>query len=459
MKNKIYFSGTVIQPLEDAPTATGTVKVNYIDEQGNEISSSQSVSGSVGENYDVGTDQYKLDIRGYTFKEIQGNVTGTFSEQPQNVSYVYSKNPVVGGDVTVKYVDTEGNKISDDIVKTGNVGDVYTTDQKIIDAHTFQEVKGNASVTFTEQAQNVTYIYSKNKAELKVHDSDLYVGDTWTAFDNFDEAINQEGEEVDFKDIEINGNVDTSRAGVYEVKYRIIPEYIPPRIVQGNEGGTAGGMTKTATITVHENKTSIVAKDSTLNVGDTWNAKDNFISATNKYGTTIEFSDIITSGSVDTTKAGKYEITYINNGISKMVTVVVIALNNSVSVHYQDEQGNKISSSQSVSGNVGEAYDVSTDRYKLDIPGYTFKEVKGNVTGSFTSKAQTVTYIYSNKNTKDDVTPSSSSNDELDASVKTAPETKLPETGFNNSLSIILMIAGLVTILLSLFMGRKQLKK
>jgi hypothetical protein len=142
MKNKIYFSGTVIQPLEDAPTATGTVKVNYIDEQGNEISSSQSVSGSVGENYDVGTDQYKLDIRGYTFKEIQGNVTGTFSEQPQNVSYVYSKNPVVGGDVTVKYVDTEGNKISDDIVKTGNVGDVYTTDQKIIDAHTFQEVKG-----------------------------------------------------------------------------------------------------------------------------------------------------------------------------------------------------------------------------------------------------------------------------------------------------------------------------
>ncbi|MDG4977660.1 MucBP domain-containing protein, partial [Lactococcus lactis] len=41
-------------------------------------------------------------------------------------------NPTVGGDVTAKYVDTDGNKISDDVVKSGNVGDAYTTEQKTI---------------------------------------------------------------------------------------------------------------------------------------------------------------------------------------------------------------------------------------------------------------------------------------------------------------------------------------
>ncbi|MDG4977643.1 MucBP domain-containing protein, partial [Lactococcus lactis] len=69
---------------------------------------------------------------------------------------------VAGGDVTAKYVDTDGNKISDDVIKSGNVGDSYTTDQKTIAGYTFKEVQGSATGTFTDQAQTVTYIYTKN---------------------------------------------------------------------------------------------------------------------------------------------------------------------------------------------------------------------------------------------------------------------------------------------------------
>lgn len=73
------------------------------------------------------------------------------------------KNPVKAAEVTTKYVDTEGNKISDEVVKTGNIGDDYNTEQKAIEGYTFKEIKGNATGTFTADAQNVTYVYTKNE--------------------------------------------------------------------------------------------------------------------------------------------------------------------------------------------------------------------------------------------------------------------------------------------------------
>ena len=70
--------------------------------------------------------------------------------------------PAVIGDVTAKYVDTDGKKISDDVVKSGNVGDAYTTEQKTIAGYTFKEVQGSATGTFTDKVQTVTYVYTKN---------------------------------------------------------------------------------------------------------------------------------------------------------------------------------------------------------------------------------------------------------------------------------------------------------
>ena len=41
-------------------------------------------------------------------------------------TYVYSKNPVVAADVTVRYVDIENNPISEDIILQGNIGEKYS---------------------------------------------------------------------------------------------------------------------------------------------------------------------------------------------------------------------------------------------------------------------------------------------------------------------------------------------
>ena len=101
-------------------------------------------------------------IPGYTFKEIQGPASGQFASQEQTVTYVYTKDPVVGGNVIAKYVDAAGNTISDNVVKSGNVGEDYTTEQKTIPGYTFKEIQGPASGQFTSQEQTVTYVYTKD---------------------------------------------------------------------------------------------------------------------------------------------------------------------------------------------------------------------------------------------------------------------------------------------------------
>ncbi|MFK4878836.1 MucBP domain-containing protein [Lactococcus petauri] len=148
------------------------VTVKYVDTEGNKISDDVVKSGAIGDDYN--TEQ--KDIEGYTFKEVQGNPTGQFTDKAQTVTYVYTKNPVTAADVTAKYVDTEGNKISDDVVKSGNIGDVYSTEQKDIEGYTFKEVQGNPIGQFTDTPQTVTYVYTKNPvkaADVTAHYVDI----------------------------------------------------------------------------------------------------------------------------------------------------------------------------------------------------------------------------------------------------------------------------------------------
>lgn len=141
------------------PVAAATVTVKYIDTQGNSISDSIPLSGNVDQEY---TTEQKI-ISGYTFKEVQGNKSGLFSTTPQTVTYIYTKNPIEikTGTVTIKYVDTNGNSISDEITKSGNVGSLYTSEQKKILGYNFKEIQGIAEGQFTIESQTVTYVYTK----------------------------------------------------------------------------------------------------------------------------------------------------------------------------------------------------------------------------------------------------------------------------------------------------------
>ena len=246
--------------------------VKYQDISGNKIADFKTVSGNVGDAYDVSTDTYKQNINGYTFKEVQGQSTGTLSDQGQTVTYVYTKNPVEAKPLTVRYHDTASEKIADSKNISGNIGDIYdvsTDEHKLdIDGHTFKEVQGQTIGILTDKEQVVTYVYTKNPIKAKV-----------------------------------------------------------------------------------------------------------------------------------------------------------------LTVKYQDTADNEIATAKTISGNVGDAYDVSTDAYKQVINGYTFKEVKGETIGKLSDKEQTVTYVYGK------------------ISEEQAKEA-LPNTGDSNNIPV--MLVGISLFLLSL---------
>ncbi|MGF1919625.1 MucBP domain-containing protein, partial [Enterococcus faecalis] len=115
---------------------------------------------NVGESY---TTEQK-DIPGYTFKEVKGNATGTFSSTAQTVTYVYKANATVNN-VTVKYVDEQGKEIHESQTISGKLGEAYDATTKVyklaIPWYTLDEKKlpTNATGTFSNTAQTITYVY------------------------------------------------------------------------------------------------------------------------------------------------------------------------------------------------------------------------------------------------------------------------------------------------------------
>lgn len=78
------------------------------------------------------------------------------------IRYVYTKNPVLIGQVTVKYVDTDGHSIATDKILSGSIGDTYQTEQLAIDGFSFKSIDGKATGQYTADPQVVTYVYTKN---------------------------------------------------------------------------------------------------------------------------------------------------------------------------------------------------------------------------------------------------------------------------------------------------------
>ena len=146
------------------------VSVHYVDQNGKKIHEAQAISGFIGDTYDASSDKYKLAIDGYSLdvKKLPDNIKGTFSDQEQIVTFVYSKKekPVLAkGTVTTQYVDEQGNTLAPEEAQTGVIGEAYTTKEKSLTGYTLVQSKlpTNATGTFTEKPITVTYVYAKQQ--------------------------------------------------------------------------------------------------------------------------------------------------------------------------------------------------------------------------------------------------------------------------------------------------------
>ncbi|MFB5361322.1 bacterial Ig-like domain-containing protein [Enterococcus faecalis] len=191
----------------------------------------------------------------------------------------------------------------------------YTTGKLLLPNNIYK-----LSLPFSVKSGGVAMYYEKvstfkNQTSIEAHDSTLYVGDKWTAQDNFDHATDKDGNPVNFEDVLVTGSVDTTQPGKYKVAY------------------SYNGVQKEIEVTVLQNQTSIEAHDSTLYVGDKWVAKDNFDRATDKDGNSVNFEDVQVTGSVDTTQPGKYKVAYSYNGVQKEIEVTVLQNQTSIEAH------------------------------------------------------------------------------------------------------------------------------
>ncbi|HAA9348972.1 TPA_asm: internalin [Listeria monocytogenes] len=136
----------------------GVVEIHYVDENNKQLSSATKISGTVGDNY---TTEPKT-IDGYTLTTTPDNATGTFNTSSQTVTYVYTKNIVAAEPVTVNYMDANGKTLAPSETLNGTIGDTYNATAKQIDGYTLSAEPTNATGQFTNSAQTVNYIYTKN---------------------------------------------------------------------------------------------------------------------------------------------------------------------------------------------------------------------------------------------------------------------------------------------------------
>lgn len=179
----------------------------------------------------------------------------------------------------------------DDTTSTMNWTNFTVDTGEMITEWSYNRVHNGGELEFKG---NVITPFSKVSVNIEVDDSSLYVGDTWNPIDNFVKAVDSLGNEIAFDDITVEGVVDTTKPGTYLITYRY------------------GSTSVIATVVVKEDLARINAKDSTIHVGDAWNAQDNFVSATDKDGNAIAFSldTIDVKGFVDTQQVGDYTILY-----------------------------------------------------------------------------------------------------------------------------------------------------
>ncbi|WP_430600285.1 hypothetical protein IGI84_002028 [Enterococcus sp. DIV0008] len=424
------------------PIPAADVTVEYVDTEGNEIHPSQTISGNIGDSYDASTDQYQLSIDGYTLDESQlpENTTGVFSETVQTVTYVYTKNPVPAADITVKYVDTEGNEIHDSQTISGNIGDLYdaSTDQyKLsINGYTLDEsqLPENTTGVFSETVQTVTYVYTKNPVPA----ADITV-----------KYIDTEGNEIHDSQT-ISGNIgDLYDASTDQYKLSIDGYTLDESQLPENSKGIFSETAQTVTYVYTKN--AVQAADIKVEYIDTegneihasqtisGNVGDSFDASTEQYQLTIDGYSLDKTQLPENLKGVFSETAQ---------TVTYIYTKNpipaaDVKVEYVDTEGNEIHSSQTISGNVGESYDASTEKYQISINDYVLdrSRLPQNAKGTFGKQGATVTYVYTKEQaaTVDNSDNKEKAPAQTVVSKKSASAQRLPQTDEQGTLFPIIV--------------------
>ena len=286
---------------------------------------------------------------------------------------------------------------------------------------------------------------------IRATDKTIEVGDE---FDPRADVTAEDEEDGDITDkIEILENeVDTTKPGNYEVTYKV------------TDGGGASYV-KTITVTVNPkmeplNAAPIInAEDKTLTVGDTFDPKADVTAEDVEDGDLTDKIEVL-KNEVDTTKSGKYEVTYKvtdNQGASRTKTITVTVnpkiepLNEAPTIDVTDMEitvGDKFDPKEGVTakdkedGNLTDKIEILKNTVDPSKPGVY--EVTYKVTDS---KGASCTKTI--KVTVKEKTPAPSKNNDKTTTVT-------PKTGDSTNVSAVIALLAVSGIALLVLLKRKK---
>ncbi|HAO6148068.1 TPA: MucBP domain-containing protein, partial [Listeria monocytogenes] len=353
----LSYSLKVSQPITVSEKTDSSVNVFYKDENGNELATSETISGKSGENYQT----TEKTITNYTLKEIEGQASGQFGDSDTTVTYVYEK--ADGAPVTVKYLDGDGNELATSDTLNGKIDAPYQSTAKSLSGWVVKTTPANANGVFTNTNQTVTYVYEKaDGAPVTV------------------KYLDEDGNELATPDT-LNGKIDAP----YQSTAKSITGWTV-KTAPTNANGVFTDTNQTVTYVYEKADGAPVTvkyldgDGNELATSDTLNGK---IDA--PYQSTAKS---LSGWVVKTTPANA-------NGVftntNQTVTYVYEKADGApVTVKYLDGDGNELATSDTLNGKI----DVPYQSTAKSITGWTVKTTPTNANGVFTDTNQTVTYVY-----------------------------------------------------------------
>ena len=305
-------------------------------------------------------------------------------------------NPMAG----VTATDTEDGNITKDIKVTGTV-DIDKPGKYEL-TYTVTDADGNTTTVKRIVTVNPKMVAINNIPVINAEDKTIKVGDKFNPMTGVTANDKEDGNIT--KDIKvIEDTVNTSKVGTYKVVYE----------VTDSNGATA---TKTITVTVRSNNKPIIigADNVSVKEGTSFNPMTG-VTATDKEDGNIT-KDIKVTGTVDTDKPGKYELTYTvtdkdGNTTTVKRTVIVnpkmVDINNIPVINAEDKTikvGDKFNPMTGVTANDKEDGNITKDIKVIEDTVNTSKvgtyKVVYEVTdsnGATATKTITVTVRSNNK--------------------------------------------------------------
>ncbi|EHL5793015.1 MucBP domain-containing protein [Listeria monocytogenes] len=431
----LSYSLKVSQPITVSEKTDSTVNVFYKDENGNELATSETISGKSGENYQT----IEKTITNYKLKEIEGQASGQFSDSDATVTYVYEK--ADGAPVTVKYVDGDGNELATSDTLNGKIDATYQSTAKSITGWTVKTTPTNANGVFTNANQTVTYVYEKaDGAPVTV------------------KYVDGDGNELATSDT-LNGKIDAP--------YQSTAKSITGWTVKTTPANANGVFTNTnQTVTYVYEKADgapvtvkyVDGDGNELATSDTLNGK---IDA--PYQSTAKSLSGWTIKTTPTNATGVF-----TNSNQTVTYVYEKADGAPVTVKYVDADGNELATPDTLNGKLDTSYTATAK----NLSGWKLTATPANANGVFTTDNQTVTFVYAKQEDnpkKEDPTPSNTKPDKNKTAIKInenkpkaskvttiKKQTTLPKTGDNQQDSILFGLIGTCFVLLGIYSISKK---